>query len=193
MATTALFPENRTQSGCSRLNALVELNIGWLDQALAVVNSVSEQVYAEVPVDLAPHRAGGHLRHVLEFYECFLDGIAGGRVDYDGRRRDLAVERSRAAAAERIESLIERLRACVPDADGPLLVRAEDADALELDNPFLESSMARELLTLSSHTIHHFALIAMTLRAHGVAVDARFGIAPSTLRHQEKLRNAEAA
>ena len=49
-------------------------------------------------------------------------------------------------------------------------------------------------MTLSSHTIHHFALIAMALRAHGVAVEAGFGMAPSTLSYQaRRAASAEAA
>ena len=69
----------------------------------------------------------------------------------------------------------------------------EDSGGYELGDPFLMSSVGRELLTLSTHTIHHFALIAITLRAHGVAVDPDFGVAPSTLRHRQKTRAAEAA
>jgi hypothetical protein len=34
----------------------------------------------------------------------------------------------------------------------------------EFQDPFLLSSVARELQALSSHTIHHFAVMAMTLR-----------------------------
>ena len=47
----------------------------------------------------------------------------------------------------------------------------------------MESSISRELQVLSSHTVHHFALIAMTLRMHGVEIDSDFGMAPSTLRY----------
>src|SRR5437588_542470 len=57
---------------------------------------------------------------------------------------------------------------------------------------FMESSISRELQALSSHTVHHFALIAMTLRMHGVETDADFGMAPSTLRYLAS-KTAEAA
>ena len=45
------------------------------------------------------------------------------------------------------------------------------------------SSLARELQFLTSHTIHHFAVIALILRAMDVEVDREFGVAPSTLRY----------
>ncbi len=45
------------------------------------------------------------------------------------------------------------------------------------------SSLRRELHFLLSHTVHHYALIAMILARHGVEVEPDFGVAPSTLRH----------
>ena len=53
--------------------------------------------------------------------------------------------------------------------------------------------MSRELQVLSSHTIHHFALIGMTLRAHGVVLDEDFGVALSTLRYRNSKQAASAA
>jgi hypothetical protein len=43
--------------------------------------------------------------------------------------------------------------------------------------------MARELGMLLSHTVHHYALIAMLLRARGIEPPADFGVAPSTRAH----------
>ena len=74
--------------------------------------------------------------------------------------------------------------------DSILWVRMEDCDQEALDDRFLTSSPARELQVLSSHTIHHFALIAMTLTALGVPIDPDFGVAPSTLRYRERVEAA---
>ena len=65
-----------------------------------------------------------------------------------------------------------------------MFVRMENAEASKVESPYLRSSLSRELQTLSSHTIHHFALIAITLRVHGFEVDPDFGMSPSTLRFQ---------
>jgi len=167
--------------------ALIETNIRWLRQALALLDRVNDRAYADPPAGFAPHRAGGHLRHILEFYQCFLDGISTLHIDYDSRPRDRAVEVSRAAAAATIRSLVLRLESS-PDlrCDATLWVREEDGDQ------FLESSLNRELQVLSSHTIHHFALLALTLRLHGLEMDPDFGMAPSTLRYLRTL-TAEAA
>ena len=165
--------------------ALLEMNKRWLGQALDLLGRVDDRCFSTSPAGLAPHRVCSHLRHVVESYECFLDGLESAQVDYDGRKRDLTIERSPAAAATRICSLLDRLET-EPSLgfDMIVFVRAEEADALGLADPYLMSSVARELMMLSSHTIHHFALIAMTLRAHGMAMEPDFGVAPSTLRHQ---------
>lgn len=160
---------------------LVSTNVGWLQQALSLVDQIDDATFADCPEGLVPHRVGSHLRHVLEFYECFLSGIKSSRIDYDARKRDETLERSRHSAAAKIRSIIHRLEeaSSVPE-DSRLAVRMENAD----EDVYLSSSVGRELQALSSHTIHHFALIAVTLRLHGFEVDPTFGMSPSTLRYQ---------
>jgi len=158
---------------------LIDINITWLRQALALMEETGEAAFTSVPRGFAPHRASAHLRHILEFYECFLDGAGTLDIDYDARRRDESVERSVTAAGARIRSILGRLeQAREWRNDAKVRVR--------LEVTFVASTIGRELQALSSHTIHHFALIAMTLRAHGVDVHPSFGMAPSTLRHQAK-------
>jgi len=173
---------------------LIVVNIAWLRQAQALLDGISDAIYTASPMDLAPHKAGGHLRHILEFYECFLAGLAGGRIDYDARKRNLSVETSRRTAQERIRSLIHRLETePALRIDSVVWVRIEDSAGSGILEPFLVSSVGRELQVLSSHTIHHFALMAMTLRALGMFIEADFGMAPSTLRYLASQAPAEAA
>jgi uncharacterized damage-inducible protein DinB len=160
---------------------LVEVNLGWLRQALALLGEIDDQTFSTSPEGLAPHRVGSHLRHVLEFYQCFLDGLAKSRIDYDARKRDEAIERKREFAVASIRSIISLLDEVSSfDSDWKLAVRMENAD----EDVYLTSSVGRELQVLSSHTIHHSALIAITLRLHGIDVDPNFGMSPSTLRYQ---------
>lgn len=170
------------------LHTLIRTNLCWLEQAIELVDSISDAQYGNSPAGLSPHKAGAHLRHVLDFYDSFLAGVETGLVDYDARRRDEQTAVDRRFALERMHRLssqLERLMGGVSRES--LLVRVEDASEGLSCDPWMESSVLRELQTLSSHTIHHFALIAITLRAHGVELDSRFGMAPSTLRHQERL------
>lgn len=149
------------------MTELIQVNLEWLRQASDLLNGISKSAFGEF---------SGHMRHIIEFYECFLDGLPAGRIDYDARKRDQSMERSAVAADARIHLLSDRLRTA-PELRGDALVW------VCLEESCATSSVGRELQVLSSHTVHHFALIALTLSAHGVAVDPKFGMAPSTLRY----------
>ena len=157
------------------MTELIQVNLEWLRQASDLLNGLSKSAFGEV---------SGHMRHILEFYECFLEGLPAGRIDYDARRRDQTLERSAVAACTRIQALSDRLKT-TPELRGDALIW------VRLEESCATSSVGRELQVLSSHTVHHFALIALTLRVHGVAVDPKFGMAPSTLRYH--AAKAEAA
>lgn len=161
-----------------RQDMLVGINTTSLQQALQLLDELDDAAFA---------RIGAHLRHVIEFYECFLDGLQMMHVDYDARRRDPAIEQHRRTAAARLRLLIERL-ASEPElrGDGSIFVRMEDATGRGISSPYLLSSVGRELQVLSSHTVHHFALISLTLQAAGYTVEADFGVAPSTLRYRRE-------
>ena len=171
----------------------VRTNVAWLRQAERLLEGLNREQFLSSPAGLAPHRASGHVRHIIEFYECFLAGLPAGRIDYDARRRDPLLEGSREEAIRRLRVLATRLESDPHlTRDRAILLAREDSQALHADELPLTSSIGRELQFLSSHTVHHFALIAMTLRALGVQVEENFGVAPSTVRHSVQ-RNPEMA
>jgi hypothetical protein len=79
-----------------------------------------------------------------------------------------------------LEDTVEALAALPPNLeDRPLIVR--EGVRRRVDQP---SSVGRELLFLSSHTVHHWALVAALLRHQGIEPGVEFGVAPSTLDHR---------
>src|SRR3954464_12623239 len=114
----------------NRQNTLIETNIRWLRQALRLLDRLDDAAYTTTPPGLEPHRAGAHLRHIVEFYQSFLAGFESSYIDYDARRRDQTVERSRAAAAAAIRSISRTLETCAAlRSDTIVWVRMEDAAA----------------------------------------------------------------
>src|SRR3954464_8505409 len=73
----------RAQNTTTAMAELLSTNVTWLKQALSLVQQVDDVRFISSPPGLAPHRVGSHLRHVLEFYECFLDGLRSGHLNYD--------------------------------------------------------------------------------------------------------------
>src|SRR5206468_5488699 len=83
--------ETRSTSRCCQA-ALIDINLRWLHQALALLAKIDENVYATAPPALSSYRVGAHARHILDFYQCFFKGLEGGRIDYDVRGRNRVVE-----------------------------------------------------------------------------------------------------
>src|SRR5689334_10682343 len=94
-----------------RQAVLIETNVRWLPQALRLLKRLDDAAYSTTPPGLAPHRAGAHLRHIVEFYQCFLEGLPSSHIDYDARRRDESIECDRASASAAIWSIITSLQA----------------------------------------------------------------------------------
>lgn len=130
---------------------------------------------------------GGHFRHNLDFVKSLLTGVESGKIDYGNRERDVRIEENRFYAIERFAHAIELLRELSTDClRRKVLVRSELDDEV-----WHESSIARELEFLHSHTVHHHALIVEKLAFFGVTVTDNFGVAPSTLKFW-KEQNAAA-
>jgi uncharacterized damage-inducible protein DinB len=153
-----------------------------LEQAPGLLQLTGDNVYAG-RCEISPRASiGGHLRHTLDFFQSFLKGIEWGQIDYNQRERDALTEIDRRYAAARIEAVSAGLRSlALPSDSTPLRVCTED----DVGDPpaWCDSSVLRELEFLQSHTIHHYSLIAILLRLHGIQPDAEFGVAPSTLKY----------
>jgi hypothetical protein len=164
-----------------------------LEQGLALLERVDDELYAGASGLPCKSGVGGHVRHCLDFYQSFLAGLPSGRIDYDRRERDELVERDRAFAATKLRIVISELRSLPQDAgETGVLVSLEaetdesheshESNASNDSSRWCGSTIARELQFLLSHTVHHYALVALTLGLRGFESGEEFGVAPSTLK-----------
>lgn len=159
---------------------LAEGNAAQLREGLALLGRLSDAQYAGDSALFGRGGVGAHVRHVLDHYACFLDGLAAGLVDYDSRERERDVETDRELAVGRLERTLAALEGLEEPPERTLEVTVDaGSGALRAT-----SSVARELQFLASHTVHHFALVAAMLRAVGCEPGRDFGVAPSTLRYE---------
>jgi hypothetical protein len=121
-----------------------------------------------------------------EHYLSFLHGTETGEIDYEARARDPLIESDPRYAAAQLEAIGERLERL--QANRELRVRAECAppDVTTWGG----SSVVRELEFLLSHTVHHYALIAVICQLGGHTLPKDFGMAPSTLRYLQTQESA---
>ena len=164
---------------------LVEQNLYFLRQGADLLRHLSDEAYGPSESRGVPRSGvGPQFRHCLDFYGCLLRDLDSGQVDYDRRLRQNEVEADRDAALTELEGIIDGLASISGERiDAPLEVRSDLAPGEEPDSAWNASTVGRELRFLASHTVHHYALIALLLRQRGIEPGEGFGVAPATAAH----------
>jgi hypothetical protein len=159
-------------------------NVELLKAGLSVIAGLPAGLYAQGHDKLTNGGVGRHFRHIVEFYLQFLDGLSS-RVNYESRKRDANIESNPEYAGSVINNIVTRLHA-LEHRGGTAATIEVLTEVLDQDGSPVPavSSIERELSVLASHTIHHYAIIALLLRDADVSLPANFGVAPSTLRYK---------
>ena len=148
---------------------------------------MSEQQYAQIIAAPFDASIGQHYRHVVEHFQCLVLGTALSEVNYDARPRNRRIETDKEFAAKVTRDLIRDLDSWDESTLGRICTAVSSVDYESESPSSISSSLARELAYCIGHTIHHYAIIRLACGQIGVIVPARFGYAPSTIRHQHTL------
>lgn len=177
-----IYEETRTEP-----DFLTKALIDELARGARLIERIEDDIYCRMANGTGS--IGGHFRHNLDFADSFLNGIQSGKIDYARRERDVRTEKDRFYAVGRFALTIRRFNGLEPSLlQQKVWICSEIAAGIRH-----ESSAARELEFLHSHTVHHHALIAEKLAFFGVQATDNFGVAPSTLKFWEQQNAARAA
>jgi hypothetical protein len=134
---------------------------------------------------------GPHLRHCLDHFECLLQGLDSGLVDYDARDRREILERDPDSFLEAMASIVTRLERLDSDSIRHTLRLRQEATPGAVAE--VESSLERELIFLSGHTIHHIAIVRLLAEASGFRLPPDLDVAYSTATYQREATRDVAA
>jgi uncharacterized damage-inducible protein DinB len=153
-----------------------------LSQLITVVQQLHKEEFCRPIKVLSGQSIGSHVRHVVEFYSCLLDGVKIETVDYDARKRDLSLERDPAKAMDMLEKIICTI--VNHSTDVPMTLRIHASDSV--GSMEVVTSYFRELSYNIEHVIHHLALIRIALeeRFPTVVIPENFGVAFSTIQYR---------
>jgi uncharacterized damage-inducible protein DinB len=166
------------------IDALWQYNTVLLTQVIAMIEALQA---GAGPTFQYAQAVGPHVRHILEHYQALivhLESPESSSVDYDARDRDMLVQSQPEATKVRVRWVEARLGALserpglVLNTPLPTRLKTGETGDMELTVP---STLGRELLFLSSHTVHHFALLGHYCKAAGVEMNPDFGKAPATV------------
>jgi hypothetical protein len=169
---------------------LIDSAVEILRQGEALLQTLDDENYTRRVPAVFTSAIGGHYRHCLDHFECLLEGVAAGEVNYDHRKRDARTENDREfalAETKRVRQACERIPARALELRLNVVSSLNyDAD----DSSVGASSFGRELMYAVAHAIHHYALLAVMCGLLRVQVPFGFGIAPSTLQHHAEEKKA---
>jgi uncharacterized damage-inducible protein DinB len=184
--TTAM---NTTQHHAAR-TALWLYNARLLEQACAMVQRLQKEA---APTFKYEQAVGPHVRHIIEHYTALFAALdtTNTCVDYDARDRDIRLQSEPAVTLTKLHEMAARMQGLayaptpVFDLHTALSTRLKAGVEGEIEVT-VSTTLERELLFLSSHAVHHFAILAHYCRIAGVDLGHDFGKAPSTMAFERK-------
>lgn len=171
---------------------------GMLLQSILEILAQGEMLLAEISDDAYTRKLpaafnasiGGHYRHCLDHFRSLLEAVPAGDLNYDHRERGTLVETDRFAALNATRELREGWRQLTDDRfDRTLNVTCKTSYAAS-GSQTAASSVGREIMYCVAHAVHHYALIGIMAALMNQKLPAGFGVAPSTLKHQEQVVSA---
>lgn len=158
---------------------MIHTNQQTLSEFAKVLFHLENEVYSTPCILLSNATIGQHTRHIIELYQCLLNGYAGAEVNYDKRKRDKRIELDVAFAIRQIQVIQKAL----PKPDKKMFIEYE----LNGNTVRIESNYFREVMYNLEHTIHHQALIKVAInQLSDFVVSDSFGVAPSTLQYRNQ-------
>jgi len=164
----------------TQLASSATFNLRQLHQVISQTGSLQ---YASSMSILFGSSIGMHVRHIIEFYQCLLQGNSSGTVNYDARKRDLRIENDVDHASEALLDCVETINELDGNAD-LLLITSVDGSETQCHIP---TNIFRELTYLIEHSIHHMAIIKMAFNENysQIEIPENFGVAYSTIKHKQ--------
>lgn len=163
---------------------MIPLCVKNLEQIEDLLGKIPQEAYTFRSQMLSNVSIGQHIRHLLEFYICVLQGIENRTVCYDNRKRVLLWETSKQEALLAAKKVIDSLKSLQYIENQHIEVEGnfsyEEKTTLKL-----ASSLFRELAYCLEHSTHHQALIKVSLIEQRLnhLIGDEFGIASSTIRY----------
>ena len=191
--TAPSLSRNSSATSTSSLpSSVVSYAMSGLDTNKLLLQLLSDEDYSCKLPSFYSSSVGGHFRHILDHYQCLLDGAGTtAQLNYDLRARDTDIESDRFAAMMKNSQLKTTLqeKAASFQMDAPLTVSFMHS-AQDGSSTTCTSTFSRELAFVGHHATHHQAVIKLmmtTMGTYDLKALASVGLAVSTLHSQRTM------
>jgi hypothetical protein len=162
-----------------QFKTVIKGNIEGLDQGIALLTVMTNEQYCMRAQPYIVSCIGEHLRHVLDLYYALKEQV--DVIDYDVRRRGALVESCRITGLAELEHIKAWLLTLQPHMMNNKMMMSTEVSVVETLVAKVETSLIRELIFVSTHAIHHYALMDISAKLCDFDTPDNMGVAPATL------------
>jgi len=168
---------------------VIKGSIESLEQVINFIQDLSDEIYIQIPEPLFNSSIGQHLRHILDLYMALIKANDFRNINYDVRRRGLALETNKKEGIKELIKVCDWLKSLNEmTLNMETNINTEVSVYNEITANF-PSTVGREVSFVSTHLTHHLALMAAIAKFLGHSVNTNLGVAPATasfLRNQKQ-------
>lgn len=151
-----------------------------------LLDLMNNQNYSEPLTTFNGSSVGQHIRHIVDFYLCLLNGIEAADINYDKRERNPNIEEDCLTAKNMMITIANKIQNVNIEQIVKVCSSFVANENVELKS--VPSSIGRELMYAYDHAIHHLAIIKIGMQIHfpKILISKDLGVAPSTLKYRQQ-------
>ena len=149
-----------------------------LTRGIKLLENISDEDYSNTSIAPYYSSIGGHMRHVLDVFDCIFEGLPVCNVNLIKRKRNLIIENKTDEGIQYFKSIISKLES-IENRDLNEIIQVTD----DLGEGVVTANytVASVLIQAHSHAIHHFASVGYVISQLGIDLpDEDFGFNPTT-------------
>lgn len=147
-------------------------------RGVKLLNSITEEQYANTSTAPYYSSIGRHIRHILDVFDCVFTGFPNGYVDLSARARNEDVELKIENGLDYFNTIINQVKLINPSDFDVLVLVSDDLGQGKIEQNYTLGGL---LVQAHSHAIHHFASLGYIICQLGIEIpDEDFGFNPTT-------------
>ncbi len=151
-----------------------------LNRGIQLLINISDSEYSNTTIAPYYSSIGGHMRHILDVFDCVFEGLPAKDINLINRNRNELSETYTKNGIEYFEKTITQLQT-LKFEDFNRIVKV--TDDLGMGVISANYTLAAILIQAHSHAIHHFASVGYIISQLGINLpDDDFGFNPTTPR-----------
>lgn len=149
-----------------------------LQRGVSLLNYITDEQYSDTTIAPYYSSIGGHMRHVLDVFNCIFEGLHSKKINLINRKRNQLVEKYTKNGIEYFNEIIDQCKLLKNEDFNQLI---EVTDDLGLGTVTVNYTLGAVLIQAHSHAIHHFASVGYVISQLGIQLpDEDFGFNPTT-------------